>query len=350
MCNTNIKKILLSLFLLTLTIVGFAQNTQGPPATLVTAITAKTQPWQPHINSVGTLLAEQGIMIKPEVAGRVTNIHFKSGSEVEKGTLLIELNPEILAGSFEAAKAALKLATLNFNRTQNLFKQNTTSKSEFDKAAADLQSAQGEYEKAKGLLDQSMIRAPFTGTLGLRLVSVGDYVTAGQDLVNLQKMSPMLVDFAVPETYANLLKIGQPVDITPDSENQKTHKGTVRALDSKIDPVTRLLTVRAEIPNDDHQLTPGAFVDIDLFLGKTKPTMILPKIAVVYDDQGAFVYKVINDKAKKVYVKLGTILDDDIIVLDGVDDKDVIVTTGQDKIREGSLVSIAKSPSQPTKK
>lgn len=339
------KKIILSSIVLIIALIIFTKllaktdPSPTPPPTLVETAAAKTIQWQQRVETAGSLKAEQGIMVKPEVAGHITKILFKSGQLVKKGDPLVQLNPDIVKAEVAADKAELALQKANYERVLALSKLKAASKAESDKALAQYQNAQANYERAQARLNQTLITAPFDGRLGLRLASVGDYVSIGDNLVNLQDTDPMLVDFDIPEVYLGKIAVGQTVQIRVDAYPDKIFTGTVTAFNSAIDVNTRTLEMRAETPNKDALLIPGSFADVALFIGPKRSVIEIPKTALIYSSQGPFVYKVVQNKAVKTPVSLGEVYDKTVIVEKGLAANDQVIIAGQLKIQDGAPVT-----------
>lgn len=304
----------------------------------VQVITIKPQQWRSHVNAIGTLVAEKGIRIQPEMPGRVTEIYFKSGQHIEKGQKLLQLNSSILTAEVKVAQSNLKLTSVEFKRTSDLYKRKAIAKAEYDKALAKLETARGDLERTLAQLSQSTIVAPFTGVLGLRKVSVGDYVNVGQPLVNLQTVDPMLVDFSLPERYISQLKAGQKFILKTDTQPAQAIEGQIIAYESLVDVTTRTILVRGRIPNTTGTLIPGAYTDVDLFLGQKQATVMIPKIAVLYSKAGNYVYRVVAGKAVKTPIKIARTLDKNMVVSAGLKSGDVVITSGQVNVNDGVAV------------
>lgn len=320
------------------------------PPTVVETASVKSQVWQEEIPATGTLSANQGVMIKPDVAGKVTKIFFTSGSYIEEGKPLIQIYPDILQAQLDRNKAALRLSELDFQRYAALYKKGSIAKSQYDQAAAKLAQDKAVTEQTEAELRQHTLTAPFAGQAGLRLVDLGDYVSPGQNIVSLQAIDPMRVEFSIPEVYLNLLAIGQTVDIKTAANPTTTFKGTVYAFDSVVDPNTRSLDMWAHIPNKDHQLVPGTFANLTLHAGSKKETLVIPQSAVVYNPQSNYVFTVINNTAKKKPITIGLRKKDQVEIIHGLQPGEVVVTAGQLKLFDGSPVLFAselkKSPPQ----
>ena len=231
---------------------------QKMPPTIVTPITIKAQVWQDKIQSVGSLSAFQGVVLKPEASGRITKIYFKSGQIVKKGAPLIQLNDTIIKAQLQKAQALAILDKLNYQRYLQLYQKHFYDKADLDKALATLKGAQADVAQYQAQLQQTLISAPFAGKIGLVKISIGDFVNEGiTELVSLQQLNPLRVDFTVPGIYLREINNGDKVIV---NINDQQYRGTIYAYDAAIDPDTRMLAVRAKIQNDRYKLLPGAFV------------------------------------------------------------------------------------------
>lgn len=324
------------------------------PPTIVGAVPVKTQLWGDEIKATGTLSAHQGVILKSEVAGRVDAIYFDSGQNVKAGANLIQFNSNIIKSELEYNKAQLVLARNNEARTQELFKKHVVTKANLDTAIANFESAKAQVAKSQAQLDQTLIRAPFEGRVGIRLVKIGDYVQPGREIVSLQNYDPMHIDFTVPEIYAGKIAVGNTVSLMQNATtpNETITTGKIQAIDSAIDRTTRSIKVRAEVKNPDYKLIPGGFVEVTVAIGQKTPVLTIPQVAIVYDASGNYVYKIVDKKASKTMVKLGQRINDDIIVTKGLTTQDIVITSGQQKLGDGVPVMVEpkKSNTLSTKK
>lgn len=290
----------------------------------------------------GSMRASQGVIMRSEVDGRVTNIHFKPGDNVAAGTRLIQLNQDILLAQLKQSDAELRLAQQDQERYSELYKSHAVAKADLDKAVAMLHSKEGQKSMIEAQLRQKNIVAPFAGRVGLNLINLGDYVNVGQDLVSLQAIDPLDVEFGVPEVYLNKIAVGNAISLRSDAYPDKSFSGTVYGIDSKINPNNRTVLVRAKVPNPDGKLLPGVFAEVDLAFAAQKPVLPILQTAIVYEAGDTYVYKIIDEKAVKTKIALGARDQQNVIVLDGVKADDVIVTAGQLKLSDGMPVVAVK--------
>lgn len=313
-----------------------------PPAA-VEASPAQLQSWQSDITAIGTLNASQGVVVTPEISGRVTGVFFHSGDSVQAGTPLLQLNPDTLKAQLEAAKAKAELSAANYKRATELFKKQVFAQADLDAALSTYQSDLAEVANYQAQLNQTLLRAPFAGRLGLRMVDLGDYVHAGDTVANLDAIDPLRIDFRVPEVDLGQVQPGQIVLVHASAYPKQTFQGQVYALDSQIEPNTRSLGVRASIPNKDQKLLPGGFVEVNIQTGGPQKLITVAETAISYDTDGPYVYKVVDKKAVKTKVSLGAHRNGQVAVLTGLKVGDVVITAGEFKITDGAPVMVEKS-------
>ena len=318
-----------------------AADLYSPLPTKVQVVKAENSVWQDSIKLTGTLADIKGFTISPEISGRITKIFFKSGQYIKQGAPIIQIFPDIIKADLAKTQAQLRLSEVNYERYLQLYKKRFYDKAELDKAKAILEGDKADVAKLKAQLGQTLIRAPFDGKLGLRQISVGEYVTAGQGIVNLEAIDPIRVDFSVPEVYLDKLHIGDKVKVFSYAYPNDNYEGKVYAFNSVIDAKTRSLDMRASLPNLEHKLIPGSFVEITLFVGEPQQVIIIPQTAIVYSPSGNYVYRTLNGKAVKTKVVLGRKLTDNKnIVIKGLKSGESIIDGGQLKIHDGSDITV----------
>jgi len=330
---------------LVFTTVVYAQSAQSKmPPTEVEVVKVQTSASIDHITATGNLVAIPGIVVKAEIAGRITNIYFNAGGKVKATTPLIEIYPGIIKAELSQAQAELKLAKLDFDRMAQLHETHTISDAVYDKAKSVLESSKGKVEQHQANLDQTIVRAPFDGRLGVSLVSLGQHVVVGQDIVSLQSLDPIYVDFTVPEIDASKIAVGQNVNVRSNVYPKEVFGAKVCVIDPLINKNTRSLTVRAIIANKQEKLLPGAFADVTLFTSSQKQIIKIPQTAIVHDLNENYVYKVVNGKAIKAVVTTGEQDIQDVVIVGGLAVDDIVVTKGQMKIhKSGEPVAVAQT-------
>lgn len=276
---------------------------QIPPVS-VQAITAHLESWQKTIQVVGSLSASQSTLIKAETSGRITAIYFRSGEDVKAGTPLLQLNPTILNAQLDAAKAATKLSKADYDRGLTLYKKKVFAKADLDKVSANYQVNLAKQAQIQAALDQTLIRAPFSGRLGLNQINLGDIINPSTPIVDLDSINALKVNFSIPGTEASKIAVGSKLIIHSSAYPDKYFVAYVYALDSHVDDSTRSFAVRAGLNNTDQKLLPGDFVDIQIEIGTPQALYIVPETAVNTDEKGSFVYRIIDHKAIKTRINI----------------------------------------------
>lgn len=293
-----------------------------------------------EVEALGTLAADESVVIAPEIAGRVIALGFKEGERVEKGQVLVKLDTAILDAELKQQQADLGLAKDTFERNRSLNQRGVGTQVAFDEATAKLASAEARVQLSQAKLAQSTLVAPFHGVVGLRSVSVGDYVAVGKQLITLTNIDPIKVDFRVPEIFLSQVKLGQTISLKVDAVPNADFQGKIFAVDPVVDVNGRAMRLRATVPNADLVLKPGLFARITIVVDRRENAMLIPESAVVPDGIGKIVFVVENGKAKRVPIELGKRLPGKVEVVKGLTPQMVVVSSGQMRLREGSTVSI----------
>lgn len=333
-----------ALFVLALTVSApdraHAQQGGGGPPVPVEAAKVAIGPLGEHVTAVGTLISNESVIVRSEIAGRIKEIYFEEGKEVQKGDKLFALDDSVYQAELSEAEAKLKLAERNSARTEELFANKIATARSRDEATSLLEIGKAAIELARVRVDKAVIKAPFDGLMGLRKVSVGDYITAGEDLVNLENINPIKVDFRVAEKFLPAVRSGQSIAIRVDAFPDRAFKGQVYAIDPKLDALGRSILIRAKVANDDEQLRPGLFARVTLTLELKPNALTIPEQAIVPRGSDQFVYKVVDGKAAQIKVQTGIRRDGKVEIVSGLSDGDVVVTAGQLKIRDGAPVKV----------
>ena len=296
------------------------------------------------VTAVGTLRSNESVVLRPEVAGRIAAIRFREGTPVKRGEILVELYAVVQQAEVQQAKASLALAHANFGRTADLFNRKFLSQSARDEAASQLEVARANMALAEARFERTRIRAPFDAVVGIRNVSVGDYVKEGDDLVNLEDLATLKVDFRLPELYLARVRRGQTLEVTSDAIPGERFQATVAAIDPLINEAGRSVVMRATLPNKEGQLRPGMFARVRLILRERTDVAMVPEEALVPAPGNVqFVYRVVDDKAQRVEVTTGARHGTRVEVLGGLQPGDVVVTAGQLKLRDGAPVQVVRS-------
>ena len=297
------------------------------------------------IQAVGTLEAVASITVRPEIAGVIRRIHFQDGQVVERAAPLVELDQEELQSQVTQAAAEEKMAVVTYERLKRITDEQSAivPAQQMDEARMAWHAAAANSRLYAARLKKTMIRAPFSGTLGLRRVSVGDYLQPGQDIVNLEDLRTLHVDFKVAEVWLSRLHVDQTLIVTTDAFSDRTFEGRVTAINPRVDAVNRTVAVRAMIPNSEGTLRPGLFVTVRLTLGEVSGAFLIPEEAGFLRQEKSMVFRIEDGTARLKEVTLGVRERGMVHVRAGLKEGDVVVRTGLHKLHDGDLVSI-KSP------
>ena len=287
--------------------------------------------------AVGTLKSNESVVLRPESAGRIAAINFRDGAVVDRGIVLVALDAAVQEAELAQARANLALAQNNHRRNQELLEKKFVSQQALDSSAAALKVQEAAVQLAEAKVGKTRVRAPFAGMVGLRNVSVGDYVKEGQDLINIEDIATLRVDFKLPEAYLGRLARGQAVEISSDALPGERFKAVLDAVDPMVDQGGRAISARARLANAGGKLRPGMFVRVRLQFGERKGALMVPEQAVVPGGQPA-VFKVVEGKAVATKVRLGVRRAAQVEVTEGLAADDVVVTAGQLKLRDGAPV------------
>lgn len=330
----------------------YMKGMANPPQTVSTA-KAELLTWQPTVQALGTLRASQQASLSTPVGALVTGIHFESGQHVRAGQELVALDPAPLQAQLQQLQAQLHLAQLNLQRDRAQLAAQAVSQAVVDTDQATVQADEAGVAAQKALIAQHIISAPFPGRLGLRHVDLGQYLAPGGVAVTLQKLDPMLIDFNVPQSQVDMVRVGMVGKLTSNSVPGRTFSAKVIAIEPQVDTATRNLTVRAEVRNPGEKLLPGVFASVRLDRGSPESYITLPNAAVTYNPFGETVY-VIKDEGKGAdgkphlvaeqrFITTGPQRGDQVAVLKGLKAGETVVTSGQLKLRNGTPVVINNS-------
>lgn len=291
-----------------------------------------------QIEAVGSLRSAESVIIRPEIAGRIGEILFEEGQSVTRGTPLVRLDTSIARAQVDQMNAALALSKVNFERAQELMKKGAGSQRAYDEAFAKLRADEASLALAQATLDKMTLVAPFDGILGLRKVSLGDYVNPGQDIVNIENIESLKVDFRVSEIYAVQLKVGQAINITLDAIPGASFDGEVYAIDPAHDPNGRAVILRARTLNKNGLLRSGMFARVALIIEAGRESILVPETSIVPVGQEQFVFVLDDNKVKLTKLKTGQRRGGLVEVAQGLEATSVIVTEGALKLRDGMTV------------
>lgn len=321
----------------------------GGPAAMpvpVEVITVSASPVDDEALSVGTLRSNESVMLRSEVAGRVLNVGFTDGSAVSKGAVLLKLDDSVARAEVSQAKAELGLAMDNLRRVQDLKEKDFVSSSALDQASAARDVAAAKLELAEARLQRFAIVAPFAGMVGLRNVTPGDYIKEGADVVALEDLSSMRLDFRLPERLNPYVRPGSRLIAGFEAFPGRDFPAQVVAVDPQIDPAGRSMLIRARLPNPGSQLKPGMLARINLNLGQRKGVILIPEAAIVPQGGDTFVYRVVDGKAVKTLVQLGVRRPGQVEIAAGLQPGEKVVVAGQIRInRDQAPVRVVGEPS-----
>lgn len=327
------------------------------PAVTISSAKAVAEDWTPTMDAVGSLVAINGVQVSPEIPGMVVGISFQSGQMVNKGQSLVQLDTDADQQDLANYTAQLQLAKINYDRQVALAKTNSTSQASLDSARAQYQQAQSAAAKTQILIEQKNIKAPFAGRIGIRNVNLGQYVSPGASLANLQSLDPLYVQFSLPQQNLKSLSVGQPIELTSDAIPGANFKGTITAIDSAVNTQTRNITVQATIPNEQLKLIPGLFVNIRIFLPTQVKVISLPQTAIAFSLFGDSAFMLTpngKDKDGKAlftvhrrYVTTGIRQGNKVQILKGIKAGEEVVASGQLKLEDGMNAHVNNSVKMP---
>lgn len=283
----------------------------------------------------GTILPNESVNLRSEISGLVTRIAFREGQYVSKGTPLFYLNDDELQAQYQRLQYTQKLFETQENRQKQLLAREAISQEEYDIALNQFNTALSDIKLVEAQLSKTVIRAPFNGILGLRLVSEGSVIGTNDLLVSLVNIDPIKIEFSIPERYANQVAIGSPVYFTNEASTEEV-EGQVYAFEPQVDLATRTLKLRAQSPNKDRRFLPGMFVKIRFILEVTEDALLVPAESVIPELSGYKVFVVGSDgKAEERIIEIGTRTDTQVQVLTGLNEGDLVLTTGVMQVRQG---------------
>ena len=325
----------------------FMSGNALPPAT-VTAMAVEREPWQRQETTVGTLRAVNGVDISSEVAGIIHKVHFKSGQQVRKGDLLVELDADEEIAQLNALKASRKLAEINHRRDLEQFEIQAISEAQLDASETELNRLKAEEARQVATIAKKRIKAPFSGRVGVTTINPGQFINPSEKIVTLQNNKTLFVDFKLPQRLLSQLQKGQRIHI--HSDTGISSDGLINAINATVDSATRNLSIEGLIDNNDEILLPGMFVQVAIDIGDPEQLLTLPQTAVSYNPYGSTLFiaksteQAGSDKptltAQQIFVKTGARRGDQIAVIDGLNEGDMVVTSGQMKLKNGTPLII----------
>jgi membrane fusion protein (multidrug efflux system) len=323
------------------------QMSQAQPPALISATKAQVESWTPSIKAVGSIEAVNGIEVANEVPGVIEEINFDSGDTVEQGDVLVRLDLEIDEAALRTRRAEAQLAEQDFQRIANLLERRAVSQSQFDEAKANLDAARARVNEAEAQLNKKIIRAPFDGTLGIRMVDQGEYVPTGTPIVEINMLDPIYADYTLSEQDLPKVATGYPVVVTVAAVPEETFEGKVSAINTSVNPETRTVRIRATLDNAENRLRPGMFATIQTRQPEDNDIVTVPRTAISYNTYGDFVFVVEENDSGNLVVSRRTITtgetrDTQAAVLSGLQAGETVVSKGLLRLRDGQKVEIQK--------
>ena len=337
-----------------------AGSSREQPPTAVTAASVERAQWEMTIRSIGTLEAAQGVVVTADVPGRVASLFFDGGERVSAGTLLLEQETSTENAQLSAAESDLDLAESNLDRVSRLYRSRVVSRAEFDAAQSQSKAAQAQLDNITASLSKKQITAPFDGRLGLRLVNLGQDLAQGVAIVSLQALDPMRVNFSLPQKALSQTQDGLKVRVTTNATAGKIFEGSVTAINTEIDVLTRTVRTQAtlQVSTDDGSkeipsLLPGMFANVEVVLPDKKAVLMIPLTAVSFATYGDSVFILENNEndqlsARQQFVQLGERRGDFVEVTKGLEEGQTVANDGVFKLRNGATVSIKEGGSEPS--
>lgn len=335
-------------------IAGFIQSAPKPTET-ISAEAAREDQWEPQVTAIGTLTAVNGIEVAPQVGGVVKELLFESGDLVKKGQKLVQLDTDTEEADLANFRVQLANAETELTRRQKIFDKGFVSKADLDTARTLRDRFKANVQGTEALIAQKSIYAPWDGRLGLRDISIGKYIGAGQPVVWLQSVDPIYADFTVTESDFGRIKVGEKVKAKFSAYPDESFDGEIMTTDARVSAESRMITVRAKVGNPDGRLVPGMYADVTVIVGTPETVVTIPQSAVTYSLYGDSVFAVVKAKnpdpnakepeleAERRFVRLGIVRDGRISVVEGVKPGDQVVTVGQNKIDQGTKVRVDNS-------
>jgi membrane fusion protein (multidrug efflux system) len=324
-----------------------------PPPETITATPARLQSWESILTATASVEAVQGVTIAAEQAGKVVKITFTAGEMVQKGAQLAQLDTSAEEAQLRAMESSRNLARTNLRRLAELADQGLISRSEFDTAEADFKQAEAQADNIQAVIDRKIIRAPFSGRLGIRRINLGQILKEGQEIVTLQTLDPVFVNFMLPQQELDRIATGMPARVTVAGSQENNLTGTITAIDPKVDDITRNIRVQATVANAKESLRPGMFVNVAVILPQPEKVVTIPGTAVLYAPYGDSVFIVEDKKDEKSgkdvkmlrqqFVRLGEKRGDFTAVLSGLKEGEMVASTGVFKLRNGQAVVVDNS-------
>lgn len=321
-----------------------------PPPVTVSVASVTKDTWESRLSAVGSLEAVQGVMVTAELPGKIVKIAFEPGSKVKAGDLLIQQDITSERAQLRAAKTDVNLTRMNLDRAKQLFTDKVIPQSQFDTAKAEFDQAVARRDDIQATIAKKTIRAPFAGRLGIRLVSLGQVLNEGQDIVSLQSLDPIFVNFLLPQQHLAKVREGMIVRVDTDVLAGEAIEGRITAINSEVDAATRNIRIQATVANPDERLRPGMYADVAIVMPSKLSVMTIPATSVLYAPYSNSVFVVEQHQGgegqqpqqmlRQQFVSLGEQRGDFVAVVSGLKENDAVVSTGVFKMRNGLAVVV----------
>lgn len=323
--------------------------TMQAPAVTVSTVVVKSRPWESRLDAVANLRALRGVNVTTELAGLVETIQFIPGTQVSKGDVLVQLNAATEIGQLHSLQAELALAKITYERDKAQYAIHAISKQLLDADYWRIKSLQGQVDEQQATVNKKTIRAPFSGVLGINRINPGQYLNPGDAITTLQALNPLYADFFVPQQFLAKLKPGQVVNVVSDAYPKQVFSGTITTIQPLVDVGTRNVEVEATLANPQLTLKPGMFAKASVIIANPQNYLTLPQSAISFNPYGEIAYLVTDSGkqeankqpfliAKQVFVTVGETRGDEVVILDGLKEGDTVVSSGQLKLKNGSVV------------
>jgi membrane fusion protein (multidrug efflux system) len=329
---------------------GAAAARQVVPPQPVNVAEVREEEWQPRLSAVGSVTPVQGTVVSTEVEGIVRKVTFQAGALVNAGDELVQLDIEIQQAHLRAAEAAADWARVSYKRAKELVGSGGISQADLDLADSNFKQADAQVENLRAVIGKKTVRAPFAGKLGIRRISVGQFLDKGSPVVSLQSLDPVFVEFSLPQQRLADLAEGLTVEVSSDAYPGQQFEGKITAVNPDIDSATRNVRVQATLANADGRLRPGMFISVDVILARSEKVLFIPATAVVHAPFGDSVFTIEEGKplangakplvAQQRLVRLGVRQGDFVVATEGVKAGERLVSTGVFKLRPGMPVVI----------
>jgi membrane fusion protein (multidrug efflux system) len=353
---------------------NMARFSQPQPASTVTATRVESRRWQPRLQAVGNVQAVQGVVVNNEVAGQVKRILFESGDQVTAGQALVQLDTEVDEADLAGLRAALNLARLQLERNRKLLRDRAVSQGDVDTLIAEVAKAEAQVLAKEALIRKKTILAPFDGQLGIRRVNLGQFLGAGSAIAELEALDPVYVDYALPERRLSELEVEQPIAVRVKAYPERVFEGRIQAISPAVNRETRNIQVRAQLPNPERLLLPGMFAKVETLLPTREGVLTLPRQAITFNTYGDSVFVIeasdegpdaepdagpdseqasAQDSGQEAglivqrrQVETGTVREQEVEILEGLEEGERVVLAGQVKLRNGASVQIVEDEDQ----